>query len=297
MLFRSKFSNYVLNLIPPIRGDGRSPREILTGTKPDFKQSLPFGFADLCQVQNKKAKNNVNDFRTSSALALLPHNKGACYFASLSTGKIIIRDQFKIMDTFPPEFLIILKGLQERGAFSTKDLERDEPNENPTLTTDTTVDDDKKDNETKILTTITSSTDLEIKKFVENPNHLSFNQSVKKFGLKSTVDAMDNELLNIIEKEVLLPIPLKDQGKIPKGLIIPSSIFFKGKENGGKVEVKSRLVAGGHRQDRNIYEPKTSPTVKPQSIFILATFAARKRWHVATMDVKCAYLKIGRAHV
>jgi hypothetical protein len=81
---------------------------------------------------------------------------------------------------------------------------------------------------------------------------------------------------------------------IDKKTIIPSSIFFKAKKNGEGFELKGRLVAGGHRQNEELYPKQSSPTVTPQSILILCAHAAENFWFVATMDVKCAYLNASR---
>ena len=53
-------------------------------------------------------------------------------------------------------------------------------------------------------------------------------------------------------------------------------MFLKDKYTAdGKFDkLKSRLVAGGHLQDRNIYDNGSSPTVSTTSVFIVATIAA-----------------------
>ena len=43
------YSTYVLNLIPQ-RTENTSPREIMTGIKPEFKRALPIGFGEFAQV-------------------------------------------------------------------------------------------------------------------------------------------------------------------------------------------------------------------------------------------------------
>ena len=67
-----------------------SPREIMTGIKPDFKRSLPIGFGEFAQVLERDPNNSLKP-RTVTAIALLPTGRGPVKFTSLSTGKTIVR--------------------------------------------------------------------------------------------------------------------------------------------------------------------------------------------------------------
>ena len=61
----------------------------------------------------------------------------------------------------------------------------------------------------------------------------------------------------------------------------------------GKLDrVKGRIVAGGQRQDKSLYEDKeiSSPTVALTSVLITAALAAKEGKHVVTLDHKAAYL-------
>jgi Reverse transcriptase (RNA-dependent DNA polymerase) len=53
---------------------------------------------------------------------------------------------------------------------------------------------------------------------------------------------------------------------------------------------KSRIVAGGHLQDRNKYDNGSSPTVSTTSVFIVAAIAAKENRAVATIDFPSAFL-------
>jgi hypothetical protein len=106
------------------------PREVLTLVKPDFKVVLPVAFADFCQVREKKTTNSVTEFRTISAVALLPTGNGSVLFASLTTGRVITRDQFTIIKDIPQEYLMIIQSLQERGVFAIE--KQEEPDKDPT---------------------------------------------------------------------------------------------------------------------------------------------------------------------
>ena len=79
---------------------------------------------------------------------------------------------------------------------------------------------------------------------------------------------------------------------IQKRKIITSSMFLKDKYHAdGKFDnLKSRLVAGGHLQDRNIYNNGSSSTASTSSIFMIAALAAREGRAVATIDFPGAFL-------
>jgi hypothetical protein len=74
--------------------------------------------------------------------------------------------------------------------------------------------------------------------------------------------------------------------------VIPSRMFIKPKVNtiGEITKYKARLVAGGHRQIRTIYDNNSSPTARTTSILICALQAARENRHVFTVDITGAYL-------
>ena len=55
-------------------------------------------------------------------------------------------------------------------------------------------------------------------------------------------------------------------------------------------KLKSRLVAGGHLQDREIYDNGSSPTVSTTSVFIIASIAAKENRSLATIDFPGAFL-------
>jgi len=119
-----RFSAYVLNLTPMRHSPMVCPREVLTLVKPDFKVVLPVAFADFCQVREKKTTNSVTEFRTISAVALLPTGNGSVLFASLTTGRVFTRDQFTIIKNIPQEYLLIIQVLQEHGVFAIEKTRR-----------------------------------------------------------------------------------------------------------------------------------------------------------------------------
>ena len=74
--------------------------------------------------------------------------------------------------------------------------------------------------------------------------------------------------------------------------VLPSKTFLKEKflSSGEYERTRSRLVGGGHRQDKEIYENNHSPTVATQSVFMIAAIAAGEGKAVATVDFPSAFL-------
>ena len=117
-------------------------------------------------------------------------------------------------------------------------------------------------------------------------------QSYRKQGLISMIKEMRS--VGIIKKAII-PVDLKSYSKKRLKKIIFSSLFFKEKfshATGELIKLKARLVAGGHMQDRDLYEEGqiTSPTASTPAVFILAALAAHESRHVWTCDIGTAYL-------
>jgi hypothetical protein len=109
---------------------------------------------------------------------------------------------------------------------------------------------------------------------------------------KKALRAMVSEISQIIEQNTVKPVDVKKLTRKRMKKIIISSIFLKEKylSNGQFDKLKARLVAGGHMQDRSLYDDLSSPTVSTVGAFITATLAAREARHVVTVDIKGAYL-------
>jgi hypothetical protein len=111
-----------------------------------------------------------------------------------------------------------------------------------------------------------------------------------------------NELKSIHGKGVIQGVKINDLTPVERKSILPSKLFLKEKFSpGGEFEkLKSRLVGGGHRQDRRIYEQheRSAPTLSTSALFTIAGIAAKRRWKRATCDVGTAYLNanLGEKH-
>lgn len=69
-------------------------------------------------------------------------------------------------------------------------------------------------------------------------------------------------------------------------------MFLKDKylSHGEFEKFKARLVAGGHMQDRSLYDDLSSPTAATSSVFAVAAIAAAEGREVMTIDVPGAFL-------
>jgi hypothetical protein len=97
-----------------------------------------------------------------------------------------------------------------------------------------------------------------------------------------------------VEKGAIIPVNPRDLTYKDLKKVITSALFFKEKfsPTGEFQKLKARLVAGGHMQDRSVFEQSdiSSPTINTSSVLLLASIAAKERRKVWTMDVGTAYL-------
>ena len=86
-----------LNIMPRgTRVDERSPRELLTGRKLDYKRDLRYCFGDYVQAYDPAVVKNSLDPRTHGCIVLAPTNnvQGTAFMLSLRSGRIVRRDQY-----------------------------------------------------------------------------------------------------------------------------------------------------------------------------------------------------------
>jgi hypothetical protein len=126
--------------------------------------------------------------------------------------------------------------------------------------------------------------------------HITLGKALKNMDMrKSALVALVKEIKSVaIDKAVFLPVDPKSLSSSELRKVIISSLFFKEKfsPTGEFQKLKARLVAGGHMQDRSLYEESdiSSPTVALSSVFLVLGVAARERRKVWTADVGTAYL-------
>jgi len=121
--------------------------------------------------------------------------------------------------------------------------------------------------------------------------HMTMMKALRKHGREGT-KALVKELMQIddlgtIRGAHLTPAAMKRA--------IMSLVFFKEKylSTGQFDKLKARIVAGGHQQDRTVYDSKdiSSPTVSTECVYMIAGIAAMERRKVITVDIAGAYLK------
>jgi Reverse transcriptase (RNA-dependent DNA polymerase) len=131
---------------------------------------------------------------------------------------------------------------------------------------------------------------MSLRTFVLN---MSISESIDTFG-DTAVDSITKETKEMLEKHVWEGVML--DWLTPKQIkcIITSSMFGKAKytADGISDKFKSRIVAGGHLQDRDIYDNGSSPSVSTTGVFIVAAIAAKEDRAVATIDFPGAFLNI-----
>ena len=96
--------------------------------------------------------------------------------------------------------------------------------------------------------------------------NMNIKEAFRVFGEVKTRESVKKELQNMLDKDVKLFLKIKDDGSL-----------------------KSRLVAGGHRQSKDVYERKSSPTVGTSAIFILAVAAKKYVVWIATLGLGAIY--------
>jgi hypothetical protein len=122
--------------------------------------------------------------------------------------------------------------------------------------------------------------------------NMSITNAVDKLG-SSAIDAITKEMNMIInDKKVFEVIDMDKLSFDQRKSIIPSKLFLKEKytATGEFDKLKARLVAGGHRQDRDVFENISSSTVSTSAVMMVAGIAALEQRSVAVVDFPGAYL-------
>ena len=119
--------------------------------------------------------------------------------------------------------------------------------------------------------------------------NMSVSQGIKKLGY-TAISSIVREMMQISDLQVIQGVKI-DLSSDQISRIITSSMFLKEKftADGSFEKLKSRLVAGGHLQDRDIYDNGSSPTLSTSSLFILSAIASQKK-AIAVVDFPGAFL-------
>ena len=98
-------------------------------------------------------------------------------------------------------------------------------------------------------------------------------------------------MMQISDLKVIQGVKIEDLSRKQIIRIITSSMFLKEKftADGSFEKLKSRLVAGGHLQDRDIYDNGSSPILSTSSLFILSAIGIHRvvvRSHVLCFNYR-----------
>ena len=120
---------------------------------------------------------------------------------------------------------------------------------------------------------------------------MTVTQGLAKFGDVAT-QSIVKEISQCVDKDVFQGEFYDKLTSEERSSIITSNMFLKEKflADGMFEKLKSRIIAGGHLQDRNIYDEGSSPTIDTSSVFMIAAIAAAEHRCVATMDFPGAFL-------
>jgi len=118
-------------------------------------------------------------------------------------------------------------------------------------------------------------------------------KALETFG-EAGIQAIKAEIDGLLQKKVFTGILKDNLTETQRKRIIRMSCFVKEKRDskGNFIKLKARLVAGGHMQDRSLYNPEdtSSPTVSTSSIFSIISTGVSEARSFMSFDISMAYL-------
>jgi len=129
---------------------------------------------------------------------------------------------------------------------------------------------------------------------VTDDGNLTLAQALVTLDRSIVMESLKGELDNLKKHKVVqFVIDKKEKEKVLKEhKPLPSKIFLKGKYDaiGKFIKLKSRVVAGGHRQRPGSYGRTASPTVDILHVMMVLSLLRKLRAKIATIDVAAAFL-------
>jgi hypothetical protein len=121
--------------------------------------------------------------------------------------------------------------------------------------------------------------------------HLSVKAALRDHPIAART-AIIAELKQMLVMKVWTPVHKRSLTLQQIKDIIRSNMFCVEKylPSGPFERIKARLVAGGHMQDKTLYNGLHSETVGTSFVYLVASLAARERRIVVTIDITAAYL-------
>ena len=121
--------------------------------------------------------------------------------------------------------------------------------------------------------------------------NLTIKQAIRRKGYDAVLSIV-KEITQLNERGTFNGVILEELSPDDLARVISSSMFLKEKYSPDGVfeKLKARLVAGGHLQDRTVYDNGGSPTATTSSVFLVATLAAHEGRAVGKIDFPGAFL-------
>ena len=106
--------------------------------------------------------------------------------------------------------------------------------------------------------------------------NITVTRAIEELGDEAR-ESISKELRQLWEKKAWTPVNVKKLKSDQRRRVIRSSMFLKQKfdAEGNHDKLKSRLVAGGHMQDKSLYEDLSSPTAALMTVLLVCAIAAR----------------------
>jgi hypothetical protein len=120
---------------------------------------------------------------------------------------------------------------------------------------------------------------------------ISVKKAIETWG-NHAEKAIKSEISQMVKMGVFHGVHMNTLTSKDRSNSILCHMFLKEKRDADGVfeKLKARLVAGGDRQDRSLYESTSSPTASLTAVLIVAAIAAKKKMVVKSSDVTAAYL-------
>jgi hypothetical protein len=121
--------------------------------------------------------------------------------------------------------------------------------------------------------------------------HISV-QKAMKTNTESTLNAVEVEIKQMLDKKVFKPVRNKEIPLAYRGKTIRTFMFMKEKykPDGTFDKMKACLVAGGNQQDLEMIGNISFPTMSLSALLMILALAKKEEREVASTDVPGAYL-------
>jgi hypothetical protein len=314
-----------INLLPSKRGyTGMPAIQAFTGIRVNLDQEARVAFGEYCQTVTPNLaatgrKNDIGVARTEGGIALSNANRhGHVIFFCLRTHSRIVRTKWKVLP-MSGELILMINRLsmpdalivpaQEKAveeAATIENVDEELLGDSADVSADVSVD----VNADVVAPVVTIEDGIGLRRsaraarvdYAELANghkvlvvrqleyclNMSIKMALKKFG-ESASDSIRTEVNNLIDKGVLQPVHF-DFASGEK--LVDCFMFIKEKlkPTGELDKIKARIVANERKQFVFTDEQTSSPTATTTSLFIAASLALARNWHVCTADFVAAYL-------